>query len=487
MSRRWWSLALVALPRLLVFGVNQNLGGDAIARVWLAHRWLEAPHVIGGFDQGAMQFGPLHIYLLAFAEWCWPSLLDAGRVVSLLAGVLTALPLFALTRRLFGEIAAQWACVGLAFWGLHVQCSTTAASEATSLLLVVVAVERYAAWVGTRSREALLGCALALDLACATRYDAWLLVPMLVVASLVESRSWRVALGFGAASSAFAVGWLFGNLVDRGDPLFPFHFIDSFHRAWYPSEEAIWGKPFYRAMCLAFWPGAALLTLTPPLALAGMVGLVRAWKAGTARWLVALVVVPTVMFAFRSAVLGSFSPLARFTVKELALLLPFMWLGAQPLARWVGYRALVAASTVMAVAWCAWLGLYCFRSTGTWQNTLRSISATSTLDVSVAKVTARLAPLAGDGVLVIDEDPRGFDDLIISYYSGFAYPSQARRRSPFFALRLGSGPTRALVRFEGGRLEREGRFVPTPTPRFDGIAMHELEGLPPPMHVYVRD
>jgi hypothetical protein len=480
-------LALVALPRLLVFGVNQNLGGDAIARVWLAHRWLEAPHVIGSFDQGAMQFGPLHIYLLALAEWCWPNLLDAGRVVSLLAGVATTVPLFALTRRLFGEAAATWACVALAWWGLHVQCSTTAASEATSLLLVLAAVERYGAWAEGGSREALLGCALALNLACATRYDAWLLVPLLVAAALVASRSWRLALAFGAASSAFAVAWSFGNLVDRGDPLFPFRFIDAFHRAWYPSEEAVWGKAAYRALCLGFWPGAALLTLTPPVALAGLVGLVRAWRAGTARWLVALVVVPTAMFAFRSAVLGSFAPLARFTVKELVLLLPFVWFGARPLARWSGSKWAVGASVVLAVGWCAALGLFCFRSTGTWQNTLRAVSATSTLDVALAKVTARLTPLAGGtGVVVVDEDPRAYDDLIISYFSGFEYRSQARRRSPFFTTRLASGPVRAVVRFEGGRLEREGRFVVSP-PSFDGVALRELDGVAAPVHLYVRD
>ena len=87
------ALAVLA-PRLIAFFLNENLAGDAIARTWLAHRWLSSPHVITHFSDGGMQFGPLHLYLLALAEVLWPSLLHAGRLVSLIAGALTAWPLY---------------------------------------------------------------------------------------------------------------------------------------------------------------------------------------------------------------------------------------------------------------------------------------------------------------------------------------------------------------------------------------------------------
>jgi hypothetical protein len=477
--RRLALLALVAVPRLAVLPFNENLHGDAIARTWLAHVWLQHPHVIGSFDQGALQFGPLHLLLLALAEWVWPSLLHAGRVVSLLAGVLTTLPLEALTRRLFGASAASWAVFAFAWWGMHLQCSTTSASEALSLLLVLAAVERLSAWHEAPSdREALLLAALWLNLACATRYDAWLLVPLLGVVVVQRSRDPVTAVGFTVAASAFAAGWSFGNWVDRGDPLFPFRYIDDFHRTWYRSEEAFWGRPWYRLICLGFWPGAALVTLTPAVALAGAVGLWRAWRAGRARWLVVVVLLPALVYTLRSVAFSSFVPLARFTVKELALLLPFVWLGAEgALPRWPRLRrSLVAASAVGCVGWAVGLGLACYRTTGPVVDSLRPVSATSTNEASVMAVARWLQGEARPGVgVVIDEDPLGYDDLTVAYFSGFSYEAQARRRSPRFQARLEAFPPIALVHFEGGRLETEGALVVEPgRVTFRGLAFEPV-------------
>ena len=76
MNRSLWLAAAVLAPRLLCFVFNENLGGDAIARTWLAHRWSEAPLLMTSFADGARQFGPLHLYLLALAELFWPSILQ---------------------------------------------------------------------------------------------------------------------------------------------------------------------------------------------------------------------------------------------------------------------------------------------------------------------------------------------------------------------------------------------------------------------------
>jgi hypothetical protein len=485
----WLLAALVAAPRLLVFPFNENLHGDAIARTWLAHYWLEAPHVIGGFDQGGFQFGPLHLYLLALAEWAWPSLLHAGRVVSLLAGVATALPLHALTRRLFGVDAAVLAVAAFAAWGLHIQCSTTAAGEALNLLLVVAAVERFSAWLEVpRSppRDA-LAAALLLNLACATRYDSWLLVPLLVLVAWRE-RGLGAATWFGAASSAFAAAWLFGNFVDRGNPLYPFGYIDDFHRAWFPAEEATWGRLRYRLICLFFWPGAALLTLTPLVGVPAMVGLVRAWQARRARWLVLIIVTPALLYTFRAVALASFAPLARFTVKELVLALPFTWLGLSPLlgrlGAWRG-RAL-GLGAVACFGWTAFLGWFCVDGEGPAQRSLRPIAPTSRIEARHRVVAQWLqARAGGPGSVVFDTDPRGYDDMVLGYHSGFAYERQVRRRSVLFERRLGSGPVGLLVRFEGGQLEREGRLELSPGRAvLDGVAFEEVAGFAPPIHVY---
>ncbi len=56
--------AAVLLPRLVLFPINENLGGDAVVRTELAQRWAAHPHWIASMEDGAYQFGPLHLYLV---------------------------------------------------------------------------------------------------------------------------------------------------------------------------------------------------------------------------------------------------------------------------------------------------------------------------------------------------------------------------------------------------------------------------------------
>ena len=91
------------------------------------------------------------------------------------------------------------------------------------------------------------------------------------------------------------------------------------------------------------------------------------------------------------------------------------------------------------------------------------------------------------GSIVVDQDPSGYDDMIVGYFSGFAYERQARRRSPWFETRLAQAQPKVLVRWEGGVLEREGRLVlEGRTARLDGVAFEEVEGFDAPVHVYGR-
>lgn len=491
---RWWALALIVLiPRALVFPWNENMAGDAIARTWLAHFWLGAPHLIGSFDQGGLQFGPLHVYLLALFEVFIPSLELSGRVLSFVLGALTAIPLFAFTRRLFGTTAASWAVACFSLWGLHVQASTTAASEALNLLLMICLLALLQAWREEGRRELLLGAALLLNLACATRYDSWLLLPILTGVVWLHGRRWQTATWFGLASGVFAAAWMVGNALDRGNPLYPFAYIDAFHRDWFPREVAVWGEAKYRLMCLVFWPGAAALTLTPLVALAGMAGVFRAWRARRdLRWLVFLVAFPTALYTVRAVFLSSFAPLVRFTMKEVLLLLPFVWFGAQPVLTRLSAgvrRGLITFAVACAVVWPTWLGWFCFRTEGPWPDTLRAISPSSTNERRLMKVADWLkanGATTTDGVL-LDEDPIGYSDMQVGFFSGFPYERQVRRRSILFEQRVAANRLRFVVRFEGGRLEREGRLlVDGARVTFDGQVFDEVPGFAPPLHVYRR-
>ncbi len=486
--KKWWPwLLLASAPRVIAFLFTENVYGDAVVRTWLGYMWVNSPHVIGSFDQGGYQFGPLQLYLVGLATLLPMPMADSGRLISLFTGVLTTWPLLALTSNLFGARATKLTAAAFAFWGLHIQFSTTTSGEALNLLLVVTCLCWLERWFVTRHRVWLLAAALVLNLACAARYDSWLFVPMLTFAVWWHSKSLRSTVFFAACSMAFALPWMFGNFVDRGSPLYPFKYIDEFHRAWFPSERAIWGSR-YKWITLFFWPGAAVVTLTPLIAIFGAFGCVRAWRSmPSIRWLITLIIIPTALYTLRSTLLSSFVPLARFTAKEVALLLPFVGFGANALLdRFTprASRAVQVVAVLCLVVWPAWLGWFTFRTTGSLQSTLRAISPVTTNTVELMQVADWLSSRASDGsVLIIDSDPRGYDDLQLGFYSGFAFEKLARLRSPLFERRLNDGVPRYLVRFDGGGLDTSGQFADD---TFRGLHFSEVGSFAPPLHVYEK-
>ena len=124
----------------------------------MAERWMAHPHLITAFGDGAGQYGPLHLYLVGLATTVFVDREMAGRLLSLLCGVLTVVPLYKLGRRSPDGRPASLRALALAVWGLHVQFSTTAASESVALLLMLSALAAFVAALETgRSAESGLG------------------------------------------------------------------------------------------------------------------------------------------------------------------------------------------------------------------------------------------------------------------------------------------------------------------------------------------
>ncbi len=477
----------VLVPRLIVFGVNENFYGDSVMRAELGGRWAERPRVIGSFDQGGYQFGPLHIVVLGLLTRAGGSRENVGRWFSLFAAVLSVVPLYAFTRRSFDRKAAIVACLGLAAWGMHIQFSTTAASESLSLLLVLATVALFAKAVREDHRPSLLAAALVFNLACATRYDVWLWAPMLCAALALKGRiKWAVL--FLVLGLAFPLAWSFGNWGDRGDPFFPFRFIDDYHRRWFLDGEQLWGATYYRLQNLAFWPAIALFTLSPLVAAGGMLGVWRAWRErADLRWLVALIVVPTILFTFRSTITGSFVPVGRFAVKEVGLLLPFVWFGFQwrPLEKI--RPGLGVAAAALAVGLPSFVGAFTLHREGKWEDSLRPVSPVSTNPVELMRVARFLAREvnAGGESVILDTDGQ-YRDLQLAFFSGLPEDRLARYRWEIFPQRLQTAQPRYLVRIEGGGLEavtaRVGRTL-----AFNGWQFTELDGFTAPFHVYRRE
>jgi len=492
----WLLLAVAAVPRLLLMSFNENLYGDAVARTDLAQRWAEHPHWISSAADGALQFGPLHLYLVGLLlkagvapEW-------AGRLWAGVFGVLTVWPLWSLTRRLFGGKAALWACLGFSVWGLHLQLSTTGGSEAQALFLIVLSWSLLAQGQDENRFAPLLLSALTLNLACATQYDAWLLIPVMTVLLLLgdPDRVAAITRGvlFGLLCLPFPLLWMQGNAVAKGDAFYPIHLLEQFHEGWVRGEMGALGNLGFRLEALFFWPGVALFTLSPVLALFGMVGMKRAWKERPdARWLLWLCWAPALYAIFKAVVLTSFVPLARFTVGQVVLLLPFLELGYRSLtenARRGTKRVWLWGGAGVAVALPLWLGAFTFRTEGRVQNALRPVSPTSTNPPAAMQVASYLkheATQEGDAV-ILDEAPQ-YMDLQIRFFSGTPESRTASPRWEDFSQRVERLAPRFLVLAEGGTLRERLVLSPEGTvARMGGLEFVEVPGFSAPYRVFKR-
>lgn len=487
--RSVWLLAgLTLLVRLGVFFVNDNVNGDAVARTDLAARWAEVPHLITSFKDGAFQFGPLHLYLVGLALKLGIPREDAGRWLSLLFGVLTVAPLHALTRRLFGNTAAHVACLALAAWGMHVQLSTIAASESLGGLLAVLVALYLVEGLQDGTIAPLFYSAFFLNLLCAVRYEAWIWVLLLPVLLSIHGRD-RVAgitrgALFGLTSLAYPMLWMRGSELDMGDAFQPLRYIDQFHRDWAASEMAWKGGALFRLEGLLFWPGAALLTLTPLVGALGMYGLYHAARTRPAlRWYAAWVVIPLALYALRASVLGSFVPMARIALAPLLLMLPFVLLGFEALAAsWSPARrkGLIVLAAALAVAFPAVLGVAGYQGEGRLAAFTRSVSPVSRNEPAVRAISQWLKSRSAGSTpregLALDRDDE-YRDLQLAFFSGLPESRMARYRWQPSASHPSDGTTwperlqqlqlRWVILSEKGRLLEDGQATLGP----DGLLL----------------
>lgn len=496
---RWVLVLLLAaalLPRLVLLPWSENLYGDSVVRTELAERWLREPHLITAYGDGAFQFGPLHLYLVGAALAVVRDRALAGGLVSLVFGVLTVVPLFSLSRRLFGWRAGVWACLAFSAWGLHVQFSTTAASEALALFLVVSVFSLVAEALDENRLGPLFGAAVVLNLACATRYDAWLFIPLISLALVFWGEDRVAALAraftFGLVCLPFPLLWMQGNELMHGDPFFPIRAVEQYHRDWSSQDLGRLGPVLPRLRNLFFWPAMALITLSPVVAWLGAVGMRWAWKERPElRWLVLMALVPAAYFTFRSAVLGNFVPLGRFTAAQLVLLLPFLLSGYEVAlgSRPAGVRRAVAGvGAALAVALPLVVGLLTFRADGRVPDALRPLSPVTTNPAPIMQAARFLEENAArtGGSAVVDEDAN-FLDLQLAFYSDLPEERLARVRWETFRKHFNELRPEYLVRFQGGKLERdpgaklEGRLL-----TLDGVVYEQLEGFTAPVLVYRR-
>jgi 4-amino-4-deoxy-L-arabinose transferase-like glycosyltransferase len=465
-----WVLAVAVLVRALAFPFTDNLYGDAVVRTELAQRWLENPHLITSFADGVYQFGPLHTYYLALFLKLWPNPEWASRLSSMFVGVLAVIPLYRTTRREFGPRAALWSGLAFSVWGMHIQSSTTAGSEALGMFLFAWAVDGLSLAMHERTMGPLFWSALALNGACAVRYDVWMYIPLFVAVLLFSGKD-RISAGtqavvYGLLAIVFPAFWMEGNEKAMGDPLYPIHFISDFHAKWTQWGIDHWpGKTKLRQWGSIFWPATAWVTLTPLVGTLAFLGMARAFvKKESQRWLVVLFVVPSLYFAFRAAVLLNFSPLARFAINQVYLCLPFIvpgyaWvLGKRPEGLRRGVTAVTAAFGVLFTGGMAVWSYKAEPGGYSWQGidgvTLKGISPVSTMPQNQMDAAHWLRDHVGPGELLVMDFDGSYTDVGVGFYSHIPEAQLVRSRWEDFPKRFPGMKEKWVIAFKEGELRK---------------------------------
>ena len=450
--------ALARLPALLL-GVEHY--GDAPVRIETAERWLAAPHLWRGYAE-AFQYGPLHRTALAGATRLLGRY-SGPKLLSFACGLLCLWLLVRLTRRATGEAAALIAGLGLAFSPLHIQASSTGASEAVFLALLLGAIDRLfaAREAGTSPRGALLASAALTGLCCLVRYDGLLYLGLLALLLLWDGRA-RAAILYFASAALLPGLWLLRCWQIDGHPLAPLRYINQDHLALAVAAVRWFGATLYRLYCLPYWPVAVLGLCTPVLGAAALWGSARTlWTVrprkppGAAQALALLAWLPAAYFTFRASVLLDFRPLSRFALVAATLSLPLagpqLLMAAARLST-AGRRALAGLAALTLVGTPAALVALSYGRDGVAAEWARPLSPIATLPPGVEAAARYLRANAGPADVVLVDSTWHYLDIVLAFETGLPEAQLVRYRWPDFEEKLvRTAPTMAVL-LEGGSL-----------------------------------
>jgi hypothetical protein len=453
-------LLLALALRAALFPFADNKHGDAPMRALVAERMVIEPGT-ASVPRTYCQFGPLHTTLMRpflAADGYAPR---SSRLLSLLAGIAVFFPFLAFARRLAGPGHAELAAFVLAVSPLHLQASTTAASEALYLLLWIGAIERLLAALETRRRRTFAVAGLLASLAAVTRYDAWLALPMMAVAAWVlvpgrgGARDRALAGGlvvFAACAALFPAAWLLWGALRSDDPLFFAHYITSDHAGLAATASARYGVVLGRLRQLGVWTLAFVAAMTLPAAVLGTAAVTRRWRAlpGAARLVVVAALGPPAVYLARGLIFGTFEPLARFGLVPGALLLPLA-ARAVPLDRAARFRALTVASAA-AFSIVVWLVATAGRER-IWAGA-ESMGALTRLDREDRDLAAYLRAHRPAGAPVMIE-PKAFAEIGVAHAAGVPWTQSitlivTREPRATVAETVRATGARFLVGYDGG-------------------------------------
>jgi len=211
------SLVLIAfIPRLLALIFMLDSAGDGPFRAMIAYSWSKYPYLS---THGVWL--PGFMYLSGIFSFIVNDPLISTRILNLVIGTLTIPVFYLLIRMVFGNAAALFSASLLAFLPLHIGLSASSLSEVSFILLVLISLVFFLkAQEPNRHRVLFLCVSLLVGcFALITRYEAWLLIPLLPIYHYWKTRNLRTAISIAFILGIFPIIWMVSNYLHSGECL----------------------------------------------------------------------------------------------------------------------------------------------------------------------------------------------------------------------------------------------------------------------------
>jgi hypothetical protein len=260
------------------------------------------------------------------------------RVVALLFGAASIAPLMVIARKTFDGRAALWTGLGAVFYPLGVRLSVVSLEATvfhffllTSVAFLVSDDEKKpsvapAVWSG-------IFCSLA----CASRFEGWLLIPFMAL--LFWRASLKKAFVFGLIASVFPILWMAASYHATGNPV-DFASISAVVQGLHLQGVGTGAR-------LAGWPMILVRTSTLPVLAIMAIGLFAAWRMK--KGLVPAVLGLGLLILFEIFTLRGTMALneTKYIASVALLLMPFFGFGVEVTAYSNSRKAKIAALVVI--------------------------------------------------------------------------------------------------------------------------------------------
>lgn len=199
-------LFIAAILRLYILLISNNCyKADPISRIMTTINWLRNI----SFIPEAGDWLPLHFYIMGLGLKIFNDPFFTPRFISFLFGIATLVVFYKLVHITFGEGIAFLSLCLLAFYPIHIVCSTVSLSEIIFLFFLLSFIYFCFKYILTCNLNSLFLSAVFLVLAAMTRYEAWVFIfATALLLYFRKEKRWSHIIFFLTITLIFPVFWV---------------------------------------------------------------------------------------------------------------------------------------------------------------------------------------------------------------------------------------------------------------------------------------